>query len=128
MMEKKRRGCLRCRGGCGNQGFGGILKRVARPIHLMGLTLCSNDCIFTTLCQQRIMNPCFNARRTLSSFLLFHQYNSALLYRSLRSKGVTFAKPKVCQIAFYAMHFKLDLVHNDIDFVKIAKHTSLKGY
>ncbi len=52
--------------------------------------------------------------------------NSALLYRSLRSKGVTIAKPNDCQIAFYAMHFKLDLAHNDTDFVEIAKHTSLK--
>lgn len=66
------------------------------------------------------------------NFLLLDPYfvaeNSALLYRSLRSKGVTIAKPNDCQIAFYAMHFKLDLAHNDKDFDKMAKHTSLKIY
>ncbi len=37
-------------------------------------------------------------------------------------------KPNDCQIAFYAIHFKEQLVHNDKDFVKIARHTSLKVY
>ena len=53
---------------------------------------------------------------------------AADLYRALRSKGVTINKPNDCQIAFYAIHFKEQLVHNDKDFVKISKHTSLKVY
>jgi predicted nucleic acid-binding protein len=53
---------------------------------------------------------------------------AANLYRNLRAKGVTIQKPNDCQIAFYAIHFKLKLVHNDKDYDKIAKHTSLKIY
>lgn len=50
------------------------------------------------------------------------------LYRQLRKDGVTIQKPNDCLIAFYSIHFKLELVHNDKDFDKIAKHTSLKIY
>lgn len=52
--------------------------------------------------------------------------NAASIYRLLRAKGVTIRKPNDCIIAFYAIHFKTELVHNDSDFNKIAKHTSLK--
>lgn len=52
--------------------------------------------------------------------------SAAQIYRSLRAKGVTIRKPNDCVIAFYAVHFKIKLAHNDSDFVKIAKHTSLK--
>lgn len=52
----------------------------------------------------------------------------ARLFRYLRKKGVTIRKPNDCLIAFYAIHFKTELVHNDRDFDKIAKHTSLKIY
>jgi predicted nucleic acid-binding protein len=58
----------------------------------------------------------------------FAAENAATLYRSLRIKGITIRKPNDCLIAFYAIHFKLELVHNDKDFNKIAKHTSLKIY
>jgi len=50
------------------------------------------------------------------------------LYRQLRTDGVTIQKPNDCLIAFYSIHFKLELVHSDKDFDKIAKHTSLKIY
>jgi predicted nucleic acid-binding protein len=67
-----------------------------------------------------------------SQFLQIDSYfaaeNAATLYRSLRIKGITIRKPNDCLIAFYAIHFKLELVHNDKDFDKIAKHTSLKVY
>ncbi len=53
---------------------------------------------------------------------------SADIYRTLRKKGITIEKPNDCLIAFYAIHFKLALVHNDSDFDRIAKHTSLKIY
>lgn len=52
--------------------------------------------------------------------------NAANIYRSLRSKGVTIRKPNDCIIAFYAIHFKIELAHNDSDFDKIARHTPLK--
>jgi predicted nucleic acid-binding protein len=53
---------------------------------------------------------------------------AAALYRSLRSKGITIRKPNDCIIASYAIHFKTELAHNDSDFEKIAKHSSLKIY
>jgi predicted nucleic acid-binding protein len=53
---------------------------------------------------------------------------AASLYRSLRAKGITIRKPNDCIISFYAIHFKLMLAHNDTDFDKIAKYTSLKIY
>lgn len=54
--------------------------------------------------------------------------NSASLYRELRNKGLTIRKPNDCLIAYYAIHFKMELVHNDKDFEKIAKQTALKTY
>jgi predicted nucleic acid-binding protein len=53
---------------------------------------------------------------------------AASLYRELRNKGLTIRKPNDCLIAYYAIHFKIELVHNDKDFEKIAKHTALKTY
>jgi predicted nucleic acid-binding protein len=68
----------------------------------------------------------------LIDFLQLDSYyvaeEGAQIYRALRKKGVTLQKPNDCLIAFYAIHFKLELVHNDKDFDKIAKHTSLKVY
>jgi len=58
----------------------------------------------------------------------FAAEGSASIYRSLRRRGITVGKPNDCLIAFYAIHFKLQLVHNDSDFDKIAKYTSLKIY
>ena len=51
---------------------------------------------------------------------------SAQLYRQLRKKGVTIRKPNDCLIAAYALHFDLELCHNDVDFDQIAAHTDLK--
>lgn len=56
----------------------------------------------------------------------FAAEGSAGIYRLLRKKGITVQRPNDCLIAFYAIHFQLELVHNDSDFDKIAKHTSLK--
>lgn len=68
----------------------------------------------------------------LMNFLQLDPYyvaeEGALIYRTLRKKGVTIRKPNDCLIAFYAIHFKIDLVHSDKDFGKIAKHTALKIY
>lgn len=48
------------------------------------------------------------------------------IYRKLRSKGITIRKPNDCIIAAYAIHFGLEVVHQDKDFDIIAKHTALK--
>lgn len=51
---------------------------------------------------------------------------SAQLYRSLRQKGVTIRKANDCLIAAYAIHFSIEICHNDVDFDQIAQHSSLK--
>ncbi|AYQ32997.1 PIN domain-containing protein [Runella sp. SP2] len=51
---------------------------------------------------------------------------AAQLYRQLRKKGVTIRKPNDCLIAAYALHFDVELCHNDVDFDQIAAHTDLK--
>ena len=48
------------------------------------------------------------------------------LYRSVRKKGVTIRKSNDCLIAYFAISCKAVLLHNDGDFDKIAKHSSLK--
>lgn len=53
---------------------------------------------------------------------------AAILYRDLRKKGITIRKPNDCIIAFLAIHFKLELVHNDSDFDLIAQNSPLKIY
>lgn len=51
---------------------------------------------------------------------------AASLYRSLRKKGLTIRKPNDCLIAYYAIHFDLELCHNDSDFNIIASGSPLK--
>lgn len=51
---------------------------------------------------------------------------SANLYRSLRQKGVTIRKANDCLIAAYAIHFKVEICHQDADFDLIAQNSSLK--
>ena len=51
---------------------------------------------------------------------------AAQLYSSLRQKGVTIRKPNDCLIAVYALHFDLEICHNDSDFDLIAQNSSLK--
>lgn len=48
------------------------------------------------------------------------------LYRQLRKKGVTIRKPNDCLIASFALHFDIEICHNDSDFDLIANHTNLK--
>lgn len=52
--------------------------------------------------------------------------SSAELYRFLRQRGTTIRKPNDCLIASFALHFEVELCHNDRDFDLIAAHTSLK--
>ena len=51
---------------------------------------------------------------------------AAQLYRSLRRKRITIKKANDCLIAALCIEFDFPLLHNDKDFDKIAKYTSLK--
>lgn len=51
---------------------------------------------------------------------------SAQLYSSIRQKGVIIRKPNDCLIPSYAIHFKVEICHNDSDFDLIAQNSSLK--
>lgn len=51
---------------------------------------------------------------------------SADLYRFLRKKGVTVRSSHDCTIAWFAINFKVKLLHNDKDFNTIANYTSLE--
>lgn len=51
---------------------------------------------------------------------------AADLYRSLRKKGVTIRKPNDCLIAHYAIFYDMPILHNDVDFDQIARHTTLR--
>ncbi|MGF6926223.1 putative nucleic acid-binding protein [Chitinophaga sp. W2I13] len=50
------------------------------------------------------------------------------LFPSLRKKGITIRKSNDCVIAFYAMSFDLEVVHNDSDFELISTHSELKTW
>ncbi|MBO9729253.1 MAG: PIN domain nuclease [Chitinophaga sp.] len=50
------------------------------------------------------------------------------LFRRLRQKGVTIRKSNDCLIAYYAIRFDLELVHNDRDFDLISANTNLKTW
>jgi len=58
---------------------------------------------------------------THATFLL-----SSQVYRALRKKGITIRTPLDCMIASVAIEHSVPLLHNDRDFDKIAKHTSLE--
>ena len=51
---------------------------------------------------------------------------TAELYRTLRKKGVTIRKPNDCLIAHCAIFYDIPVLHNDVDFTQIARHTSLQ--
>jgi predicted nucleic acid-binding protein len=73
-----------------------------------------------------------DVKRILSSMIMLTldpleaAIGAAELYRSLRKKGVTIRKPNDCLIAYYALVHNLPLLHNDVDFNQIARHTSLR--
>lgn len=51
---------------------------------------------------------------------------AALLYRKLRTKGITIRKPNDCLIAVYAIKNKVRLLHDDVDFTHIAQNSELR--
>ena len=53
---------------------------------------------------------------------------AAFMYRQIRTKGITIRSPNDCLIAYYAIHYKIPLVHDDRDFDHIALHSSRKIY
>jgi predicted nucleic acid-binding protein len=50
------------------------------------------------------------------------------LYRHLRKKGITIRKSVDCLIASYAILEDMYILHNDSDFMQIAKESKLKIY
>ena len=50
------------------------------------------------------------------------------LYRHLRKKGITIRKSIDCLIAAYAIIADMYLLHNDSDFLQIARESKLKLY
>ena len=70
-------------------------------------------------------------RRYLSVLIMLPMPESvfvraAELYRKLRKQGITIRKTNDCIIAATALEHQCQLLHNDKDFVAIAKHCSLK--
>jgi len=55
-------------------------------------------------------------------------FGAAELYRNLRKKGITIRIPNDCLIAFYAISFDVELVHNDSDYDLMIDHTPIKIY
>ncbi|MFO1434422.1 MAG: PIN domain nuclease [Candidatus Competibacteraceae bacterium] len=51
---------------------------------------------------------------------------AAVIYRSLRAQGVTVRKPVDCMIAATALEHGVWLLHNDRDFIAIARHYPLR--
>lgn len=51
---------------------------------------------------------------------------AAVLFRFLRKKGVTIRKPNDCLIAHYAIFYDIPVLHSDVDFDQIARHTALQ--
>jgi len=52
--------------------------------------------------------------------------DAAKMYRTLRSKGVTIKSSVDCFIVQVAIENGLFLLHNDVDFTRIARHFPLK--
>ena len=52
--------------------------------------------------------------------------HAADIYRQLRKQGITIRKTNDCIIAATALEHRCSLLHNDRDFVPIAKHSPLK--
>ena len=70
-------------------------------------------------------------RRYLSALIMLPMPESvfvraAELYRKLRKQGIIIRKTNDCIIAATALEHQCQLLHNDKDFVPIAKHCSLK--
>jgi predicted nucleic acid-binding protein len=51
---------------------------------------------------------------------------AAEIYRTLRKNGISIRKINDCIIANYALEYNLTLIHNDADFLNIAKIFPLK--
>ena len=64
---------------------------------------------------------CLSANHTYAMAI-----EAAEIYRKLRKKGITIRKPNDCMITCYALNNDISLLHDDIDFLQITRHTGLK--
>ena len=68
------------------------------------------------------------ARATLVSVTASDYDEAAALYRACRRKGVTVRKLIDCLIAAVAIRVDLPVLHADIDFTVLEKHTALRTH
>ena len=66
--------------------------------------------------------------RMLNIDLMFVTNHAVDLYRHLRKKEITIRKSVDCLIASYAIIADMHILHNDSDFLYIAKESKLKIY
>jgi predicted nucleic acid-binding protein len=96
-------------------------------------------CITPTILQEVLQgirndNDFERVKYTMSGFFILRgdqteaAIGAANIYRHLRKNGITIRRANDCLIAFYAIKFNLSILHNDIDFENMAKHTSLLIY
>jgi len=71
---------------------------------------------------QRDLNPLIMLPMPDTAFL-----RAADIYRQLRKQGITIRKTNDCIIAATALQHRCPLLHNDKDFVPIARHFPLKA-
>jgi len=64
--------------------------------------------------------------RMLDIDLMYVTNYAVNLYRHLRKKGITIRKSVDCLIASYVILSDMELLHNDSDFINIAKESELK--
>ncbi len=68
----------------------------------------------------------FIPKLKIDSYLV--AYGAAKIYRACRKVGITIRKSPDCQIAFYSNLEGIPLLHDDRDFLNIAKVIDLQFY
>lgn len=76
--------------------------------------------------QFAVLESYFNGLKQLIGDQYELAREGARLYRSLRKKGVSIRKPNDCLIAAYALSSKVMLLHDDKDFLNIARYSDLQ--
>jgi len=94
--------------------------------------LCVCGIIWTEILQGIRNEKEYQSVKTFLGDLLYLQTSkithigAADLYRALRKKGITIRKSNDCIIAATCISESIPILHNDQDFSKIAKHSSLE--
>jgi predicted nucleic acid-binding protein len=97
-----------------------------------GQEICTCGLVLTEVLQGIRHDKQYQLTKTNFESLIFLSMNKAMylraaeIYRFLRKRGITVRKPIDCMIASVAISNNAHLLHNDRDFVPIAKHCGLK--